>query len=100
MSWLLRLVRRLRGGRKAARVAREEPVDRRVLLERMCAIERKWEARGISLDDLLFYGEHSGIAYREIGDLWEEAFFDAAEWIDLAGKAGVEGSACRELGGD
>lgn len=74
--------------------------DRLDALVKACEIEEKWRRRGLSLEDLLFYGEWSGLAAAE-GLPAEDLFFDSRDWANLMWLAGMPDdgsvSACEEL---
>ncbi len=87
---------------RRARLARAYGVSSRLgSLEKACRIEEKWRRRGLSLRELLYYGEWSGLAAAE-GLPSEEPFFDSRDWANLVWLAGllVDGSvsACEALG--
>ena len=56
--------------------------DRLDALMKACEIEEKWQRHGLSLGDLLFYGEWSGLAAAE-GLPVEDLFFDSRDWANL-----------------
>ena len=108
---MLRKLRRLREGRGER--GRGESLERRRelaeaygvrgrldALAKACEIERKWRRRGLSLGDLLFYGEWSGLAAAE-GLPVEDLFFDSRDWMNLMWLAGMPDdgsvSACEAL---
>lgn len=69
-------------------------------LVKACEIEERWRRRGLSLRDMLFYGEWSGLAAAE-GLPFEDLFFDSRDWMNLMWLAGLPDdgsvSACEAL---
>ena len=60
------------------------------LLSEACEIIGYWRARlGLSAEEIVFYGEYSGLAYQEFGDLWEELFHDGKRLAEIAWKLGM-----------
>ena len=107
---VLRKLRRLKERREEKRRAKllerrrelAEAYEVRKLdaLVKACEIEEKWRRRGLSLEDLLFYGEWSGLAAAE-GLPAEDLFFDSRDWANLMWLANMPDdgsvSACKIL---
>ncbi len=59
--------------------------ERLELLEEACEIIERWRAKlGLSAEEIVFYGEHSGLALEEFGDLWVDLFHDGKRLVEIA----------------
>lgn len=79
-------------GRSASIETREIGEDERLsLLREACEIIEYWRGRlGLTAEDIVFYGEHSGLALEEFGDLWVDLFHDGKRLVEIAWKLGMQ----------
>lgn len=81
-----------RGARRNTNVGsgRLEEGEKLNLLSEACEIIGYWRGRlGLSAEEIVFYGEYSGLAYQEFGDLWEGLFHDGKRLTEIALKLGM-----------